>query len=155
VVLHNASSLGPVPMPALVDTACEDLAAVLETNLIGPFRMTKAVVGSMVVAGEGLVVHITSDAAVEAYPGWGAYGVSKAALEHLGRIWAAELEGTGVRFWNVDPGEMDTDMHAAAMPDADRDALARPEDAARRIADHIAHGERHASAARLDPEVAP
>ena len=66
-----------------------------------------------------MVVHLTSDAAVSAYPRWGAYGVSKVALEHLGRIWAAELEGTGVRFFNVDPGDMDTKMHSDAIPDAD------------------------------------
>ena len=137
VLVHNASTLGPLPMPALADTACEDLAAVLETNLIGPFRLTKALAGPMVLAGEGLVVHVTSDAATTPYPGWGAYGVSKAALEHLGRIWDAELAEAGVRFLTVDPGEMDTEMHAAAMPDADRATLAPPSEAARRIAAEI------------------
>jgi NAD(P)-dependent dehydrogenase (short-subunit alcohol dehydrogenase family) len=76
---------------------------------------------------------ITSDASIEAYPGWGAYGVSKAALEHLTRIWAAEVEGTGVRLVTVDPGEMDTVMHAEALPEVDRSALPAPEDAARAI----------------------
>lgn len=134
VLVHNASTLGPTPLRELADTACEDLAQVLETNLVGPFRLTKAIAGAMVVHGGGLVIHVTSDAATSAYPGWGAYGVSKAALEHLGRIWDAELEEAGVRFVSVDPGEMDTAMHAAAMPDADRSALARPEDAALEIA---------------------
>jgi NAD(P)-dependent dehydrogenase (short-subunit alcohol dehydrogenase family) len=133
VLIHNASTLGALPMPALLDTECEDLQQVLEVNVVGPFRLTKAVAGSMALRGRGTVVHITSDAAVNAYPGWGAYGVSKAALEHLGRIWAAELEGKGVRFVTVDPGEMDTKMHADAMPDADRASLARPGEVARKI----------------------
>ena len=63
---------------------------------------------------------MTSDASVNAYPTWGAYGVTKAALDHLRRVWAAELEATGVDVLAVDPGEMDTRMHADAMPDADR-----------------------------------
>ena len=72
----------------------------------------------MAVRGRGTVVAISSDAAAEAYPGWGAYAVSKAALDHLVRVWSAELEAAGVRFLSVDPGEMDTAMHAAALPDA-------------------------------------
>jgi NAD(P)-dependent dehydrogenase (short-subunit alcohol dehydrogenase family) len=133
VLIHNASTLGALPMPVLLDTECEDLQQVLEVNVVGPFRLTKAVAGSMALRGRGTVVHITSDAAVNAYPGWGAYGVSKAALEHLGRIWGAELEGKGVRFVTVDPGEMDTKMHADAIPDADRASLARPGEVARKI----------------------
>jgi NAD(P)-dependent dehydrogenase (short-subunit alcohol dehydrogenase family) len=124
VVVHNASTLGPTPLPLLLDTECEDLLQVMQTNLIGPFRLTKIVAGAMALRGSGLVVHVSSDAAVLAYPRWGAYGVSKAALDHLNRIWAVELAGTGVRFFSVDPGEMDTEMHAAAIPDADRGALA-------------------------------
>ena len=80
----------------------------------------------MVLRGSGTIVNVTSDAASEAYERWGAYGVSKAALEQLGRVWAAELAGTGVRVITVDPGEMDTRMHADAIPDADRAALADP-----------------------------
>src|SRR6185436_11272305 len=95
--------------------------------------LTKALAGAMVLAGRGLVVHVTSDAAVEAYPTWGAYGASKAAHDHLARIWAVEMRGTGVQFLTVDPGEMNTQMHAEAMPDADRSTLARPADVARNI----------------------
>jgi NAD(P)-dependent dehydrogenase (short-subunit alcohol dehydrogenase family) len=134
LVVHNASTLGPVPLPLLADTACEDLEEVLAVNLVGPFRLTKALAGPMLLRGRGLVVHVSSDAATAAYPRWGAYGASKAALDHLARIWAAELDGTGVRFWGVDPGEMDTAMHAAAMPDADRATLSRPETVARKLA---------------------
>jgi len=87
----------------------------------------------MVLRGRGQVVNISSDAATQAYARWGAYGASKAALDHLGRIWAAELEGTGVRVLTVDPGEMDTRMHAEAMPDADRAGLAAPGAVAARL----------------------
>jgi NAD(P)-dependent dehydrogenase (short-subunit alcohol dehydrogenase family) len=150
LLVHNASSLGPTPLPLLLDTACEDLEAVLAVNLVGPFRLTKAVAGSMALRGRGLVLQITSDAGAVAYPRWGAYGISKAALDHLGRIWAEELQGTGVRFLTIDPGEMDTAMHAAAMPDADRASLARPEEAASRIAEIIASSESIASGSRVD-----
>lgn len=148
VVIHNASTLGPVPLRLLLDTECEDLAAVLETNLIGPFRLTKALAGAMALRGGGTIVHVSSDAAVEAYPRWGAYGVSKAAQDHLSRVLAAELEETGVRVLSVDPGEMDTAMHAAAIPEADREALQRPAEVAAKIVDMI-EGERAGSGARL------
>jgi NAD(P)-dependent dehydrogenase (short-subunit alcohol dehydrogenase family) len=133
ILIHNASSLGPTPLPLLLDSTCEDFSRVLEVNLLGPFRLSKAVLGNMLLRGSGLVVHISSDAATSAYPGWGAYGVSKAALDHLGRIWAAELAGSGVNFVAIDPGEMDTEMHRAALPDADPASLARPAEVAARI----------------------
>jgi len=91
---------------------------------------------------------VSSDAAINAYPTWGAYGASKAALHHMSRIWDAELEADGVRFLSVDPGDMDTPLHALAVPDADRSTLKRPEDAARELADTIAAAlerERHAA----------
>lgn len=137
ILVHNASTLGPTPLRALADIECEEFSDVLETNLIGPFRLTKAVLGPMVARGAGLLVHISSDAAVHAYPTWGPYAVSKAALDHLSRIWAAELEGTGVRSVAIDPGEMDTAMHAAAIPDADPSSLARPADVGESIAAQI------------------
>ncbi len=137
VLVHNASDLGPVPLALLADTACEELERVLAVNVVGPFRLTKALAGPMLLRQRGLVVHVSSDAAVAAYPRWGAYGASKAALDHLARIWAAELDGTGVRFFGVDPGEMDTAMHAAAVPDADRRSLARPEEVACKLAQMI------------------
>ena len=126
VLVNNASTLGPVPLRLLLDTDCEDLDRALAVNLVGPFRLTKAVAGPMVLRGGGTIVNVTSDAATEAYERWGAYGASKAALEQLGRVWAAELAGTGVRVVNVDPGEMDTRMHADAIPDANRAELADP-----------------------------
>jgi NAD(P)-dependent dehydrogenase (short-subunit alcohol dehydrogenase family) len=133
LLVNNASTLGPAPLRLLLDTDCEDLDHALAVNLVGPFRLTKALLGPMVLRGRGLVVDITSDASVEPYPTWGAYGVSKAALDHLGRVWAAELEGTGVRLLTVDPGEMNTRMHADAIPDADPATLADPAQVAARI----------------------
>jgi len=150
VLVHCASTLGPLPMPLLLDTACEDLAAVLETNLVGPFRLTKAVVGPMVLRGRGVVVLISSDAAVNGYPRWGAYGVSKAAQDHLGRVWAAELEGTGVQFLSIDPGDMNTQMHADAIPDADPATLLDPKLVAERIGNILEHGARIPSGTRLE-----
>jgi NAD(P)-dependent dehydrogenase (short-subunit alcohol dehydrogenase family) len=150
LVVHNASTLGPVPLPLLLDTECEDFLRVLEVNLVGPFRLTKALAGSMQLRGRGLVVAVSSDAAVTPYEGWGAYGVSKAALDHLARIWAAELSRSGVRVLSVDPGEMDTDMHAEAMPGADRAALAAPADVAARLADLIEAADGIESGSRLE-----
>lgn len=149
LLVHNASTLGPVPLRLLLDTDCEDLESVLQANLVGPFRLTKIIAGAMALRGSGVVVHVSSDAAVAAYPRWGAYGVSKAAQDHLNRIWAAELGGAGVRFFSVDPGEMDTEMHAAAMPDADRSSLAKPREVAARIARMIGDADRVENGARL------
>jgi NAD(P)-dependent dehydrogenase (short-subunit alcohol dehydrogenase family) len=145
VLVNNASSLGPVPLALLADTDCEDLEAALATNLLGPFRLTKALLGLLAASaresgGSGaraVVVNVTSDAAVTPYPGWGAYGASKAALLHLSRIWQEELAPHGVAVVAVDPGDMDTPLHAAAVPDADPATLKRPRDAAREIIDRI------------------
>lgn len=133
LLIHNASALGPTPLRLLLDTECEDLSAVLETNLVGPFRLSKAIGGSMALRKTGTIVHISSDASVNAYERWGAYSVSKAALDHLSRLWAAELSERGVRVLSVDPGEMDTQMHKDALPDADPATLAQPAQVAERI----------------------
>lgn len=127
VLIHNASTLGPVPLRPLLDTDCESLAEVLETNVVGPFRLTKAIVGPMVLRRRGTVLFISSDAAVEGYPTWGSYGASKAAADQLARVLAAELKDAGVRVFSADPGEMDTQMHRDAIPDADPSTLARPQ----------------------------
>ena len=142
VLINNASSLGPVPLAPLADTECEDLEIALATNLVGPFRLTRTLLGALSASardgGHPLVINISSDAAVTPYPTWGAYGASKAALLHLTRIWDAELAADGVRLVSVDPGDMDTPLHALAVPDADRSALKRPAVAAREIAELIA-----------------
>jgi NAD(P)-dependent dehydrogenase (short-subunit alcohol dehydrogenase family) len=142
VLVNNASSLGPVPLALLADTDCEDLELALATNVLGPFRLTKALLGALAASareGRGsVVVNISSDAAINAYAQWGAYGASKAALHHLTRIWDEELAPQDIRFLSLDPGDMDTPLHALAVPDADPSTLKRPEAAAREIADAIA-----------------
>ena len=142
VLVNNASSLGPVPLAPLADTECEDLERALATNLLGPFRLTKVLLGSLAATaragGAPLVVNISSDAAITPYSGWGAYGASKAALRHLSRIWDAELVAEGIRVVSVDPGDMDTPLHALAVPDADRSTLKAPDAAAGEIVELIA-----------------
>lgn len=137
VLINNASALGPVPLVPLADTNCEDLELALQTNLLGPFRLTKALLGSLAASareGRGaLVLNISSDAAINAYPNWGAYGASKAALHHLSQIWDQELSLQGVRVLSLDPGDMDTPLHALAVPDADRSTLKSPASAAREV----------------------
>ena len=142
VLVNNASSLGPVPLALLADTECEQLELALATNLVGPFRLSRALLGALSASarqGRGAVIlNVISDAAINPYPHWGAYGASKAALLHLSRIWDAELASDGVRVLTLDPGDMDTALHAAALPDADPATLKRPETAARELADTIA-----------------
>lgn len=142
VLINNASDLGPTPLAMLSDTECEDLERAFTTNVIGPFRLTKALMGALAASareGRGAVVlNISSDAAINAYPGWGAYGSSKAGLHHLTHIWNEEHVNEGVHFLSLDPGDMDTPMHAAAMPDADPTTLKRPEQAAHELAEAIA-----------------
>src|SRR5262245_36563566 len=142
VLVNNASSLGPVPLALLADTDCEDLERALATNVLGPFRLTKVLLGSLAASareGRGAVVlNVSSDAAVSAYPRWGAYGTSKAALKHMSTIWDTELAPDGVRLLSVDPADMDTPLHAAAVPDADPAILKRPADAARELLTAVA-----------------
>jgi NAD(P)-dependent dehydrogenase (short-subunit alcohol dehydrogenase family) len=149
LLVQNASTLGRVPLELLLDTEPEDLGRVLAVNLVGPFRLARQMIGAMALRGRGLVVQITSDAGIVGYARWGAYGISKAAADQMGRIWAAELEGTGVSVLTVDPGEMDTAMHAAAMPGADRTVLLSPDHAAAHLEGVILGHERFASGARL------
>jgi len=141
ILINNASDLGPVPLALLGDTDCEDFERAFSTNVLGPFRLTKAVLGALTASARegrgGVVLNISSDAAVNAYPTWGAYGVTKAALRHLTSIWDAELSDQGVRFLSIDPGDMDTPLHALAVPDADRSTLKRPEASARELLDAI------------------
>ena len=141
VLINNASDLGPTPLALLADTDCEDLERALATNLLGPFRLTKALLGALAASareGRGAVIlNVSSDAAINAYPRWGAYGASKAALHHLSRIWNEELTAEGVPVMSLDPGDMDTPMHAMAVPDADRTKLKRPETVAREFADAV------------------
>ena len=142
VLINNASELGPTPLRMLSDTDCEDLEHVYATNVFGPFRLTKALMGALAASareGRGAVVlNVLSDAGINAYPGWGAYGSSKAALHQMSRIWNEEHAAEGVRFLSLDPGDMDTPMHEAAIPDADPATLKRPEQSAHEFLEAIA-----------------
>jgi NAD(P)-dependent dehydrogenase (short-subunit alcohol dehydrogenase family) len=141
VLINNASDLGPAPLALLADTECEDLERALATNVLGPFRLTRALLGALASSareGRGaVVVNVSSDAAIHPYPRWGAYGASKAALHHLSRIWNEELTPAGVPVLSFDPGDMDTPLHAMAVPGEDPSQLKRPETAARELADAI------------------
>lgn len=150
LLVHNASTLGHVPLRPLLETDCETLEEALEVNVVGPLRLTKLLAGPMVLRGRGLVVHVTSDASVAAYPGWGAYGASKAALDHMGRVLGAELEGTGVRVVSVDPGEMRTRMHVDAIPHADPATLLDPAVVADRVLRLVERVEELPSGARVE-----
>lgn len=129
VLVNNASALGPSPMPYLLDYPLEEFRRVLDTNLIAPFLLTRKLLPGMLEHG-GSLINVTSDAGVNGYPGWGAYGISKFGLEGLSQTWAAELEGSGIRVNWVDPGDMNTDMHRAADPGGDASQWADPADVA-------------------------
>jgi len=141
VLINNASALGPTPLALLADTECEELEHAFRVNLLGPFRLTKALFGALATSarnGRGAaVINISSDAAVNPYLRWGAYGATKAALRHLTAIWAEEAKADGISFLSLDPGDMDTPLHALAVPDADRTTLKRPQDAAAEIVDAL------------------
>lgn len=125
ILVNNASTIGPSPMPFLLDYPLEDFRNVLNTNLVAPFLLIKKTLSAMIERG-GSIINVTSDAGVVGYPGWGAYGISKFGLEGLSQTWAAELEGTPVRVNWVDPGNMNTAMHRAAEPDEDPNEWADP-----------------------------
>lgn len=130
VLINNASELGPSPMPELQQLPVRAFEDILRVNVVGPLELIQRVLPGMRQRGSGLIVNVTSDAGVEAYPTWGGYGASKAALEHLSRVLAAEIEGSGVRVFVVDPGDMDTAMHRAAEPGIDLSHLAKPQQVA-------------------------
>jgi NAD(P)-dependent dehydrogenase (short-subunit alcohol dehydrogenase family) len=125
VLVNNASTIGPSPMPNLLDYPVEDFRQVLDTNLIGPFLLIKNVLPAMIERGAS-IINVTSDAGQVGYPGWGAYGISKFGLEGMSQTWASELEETGVRVNWVDPGNMNTAMHRAAEPEEDPAEWANP-----------------------------
>jgi NAD(P)-dependent dehydrogenase (short-subunit alcohol dehydrogenase family) len=127
VLVNNASTIGPAPMPNLLDYPVEDFREVLDTNLIGPFLLIKSALPAMIERG-GSIINVTSDAGQVGYPGWGAYGISKFGLEGMSQTWASELEETGVGVNWVDPGNMNTAMHRAAEPEEDPKEWANPAD---------------------------
>jgi short-subunit dehydrogenase len=139
LLVNNASTIGPSPMPPLDVYPLDALAAVFAVNTLAPLRLTQLMLPQMRARGSGTIVNITSDAAVQAYPGWGGYGASKAALEHLSQVLAAEVEGSGVRIYTVDPGDMNTRMHRDAEPGVDLSGLPGPEPSAAAIVRLIQH----------------
>ncbi|MGD9570725.1 MAG: SDR family NAD(P)-dependent oxidoreductase [Thermoleophilia bacterium] len=116
VLVNNASTLGPAPQPAMADYPVDALADVYAVNVLAPLALCQLTLPLLERSG-GAILNISSDAAVESYEGWGGYGSSKAALDHITATLAAE--NPAVRIYSVDPGEMATDMLATAMPAAD------------------------------------
>jgi len=125
LLVNNAGTLGASPLPALADYPPDELRAAFEVNVIAPVALTQLALPLLRASG-GAVLNITSDAAVEAYAGWGGYGAAKAALEQASNVLAAE-EPT-LRVWWADPGDLRTDMHQLAFPG--EDISDRPEPAA-------------------------
>ena len=115
LLVNNASSLGPSPLPPLAGYPLDQLEQVYRVNVLAPLALTQLALPRL--AEGARIVNVTSDAAVEAYEGWGGYGSSKAALEHLSAVLAAEHPG--LRIYAVDPGDMNTRMHQDAFPGED------------------------------------
>jgi NAD(P)-dependent dehydrogenase (short-subunit alcohol dehydrogenase family) len=124
LVVNNASVLGPSPQPALADYPLDVLRDVYEANVLAPLALLQLALPRL--TGRAAVLDITSDAGVEAYEGWGGYGSSKAALEQLTAVLAAEHPG--LRVYTVDPGDMRTQMHQDAFPGEDISDRPPPED---------------------------
>ncbi|HVH30187.1 MAG TPA: SDR family oxidoreductase [bacterium] len=127
ILINNASEIGPSPMPALDAYPWDALLRVLRINVVAPLHLIQLLLPQMKERGAGVIVNVTSDAGVNAYAGWGGYGASKAALEHLSRTLAVELDATGIRVYVVDPGDMNTEMHRRAEPGVDLAHLPGPE----------------------------
>jgi NAD(P)-dependent dehydrogenase (short-subunit alcohol dehydrogenase family) len=124
LLVNNASDLGPSPLPSLADYPVDALRQVYETDVVAPLVLTQLLLPYLRAAG-GTVLNISSDAAVEPYPGWGGYGSAKAALDQLSRVLGAEEPD--VRVYAVDPGDMRSDMHQAAFPGEDISDRPEPE----------------------------
>ena len=128
LLVLNAGELGPVPLPRVLDTSLMDLRRTMETNFFANFNVIKRF--SQILNVSSLIVHITSDASSSYYPGWGAYGSSKAAMDHLVSVLNEEYNGTGRKAVSFDPGDMNTDMHRKALPDDDPETLRNPAESA-------------------------
>src|ERR1700681_3487454 len=126
LVVNNASTIGRSPLPALASLSPSAFDRIFATNVYAPLHLIQHALPVMQRNGGGTIVNVSSDAAVEAYAGWGGYGSAKGALEHLSRLLAAELEGSGIGVIVADPGDMDTELHRAAVPGAPPDDLADP-----------------------------
>jgi NAD(P)-dependent dehydrogenase (short-subunit alcohol dehydrogenase family) len=125
LLFNNASSLGPSPLPSLAEYSLHELRAVYETNVVAPLALVQQLLPLLRARG-GTIVDVSSDAAVEAYPGWGGYGSSKAALDLLTAVLG--VEEPQLRVYGFDPGDMRTDMHQRAFPGEDISDRPTPED---------------------------
>lgn len=117
LLVHNAGELGPSPLPALADYPLDALRAVMETTVLGPLALTQLALPLLRASAAPTILTLSSDAAVEAYPGWGGYGSAKAALDHLAAVLA--VEEPDIRVHAVDPGDLRTAMHQRAFPGED------------------------------------
>lgn len=139
LLINNASTLGEVPLPRIDEIGHETFTHLFDTNVFAPIHLMQHAARLMRrTSGVATIVNITSDAGVEAYEGWGGYGATKAALEHVSRVFAAETESGSIRVLVADPGDMDTQMHRDAIPDADPAELRDPADSAAAILRAIA-----------------
>ena len=127
LLVNSAGTLGPSPLPRLSGLALDAFEEILDVNVVAQLGLVQLALPMLRAAG-GAVVNVTSDAGVEAYEGWGGYGASKAALEQLSRVLAAEEPD--LRVWWVDPGDMRTEMHQAAFPGEDISDRPEPESVA-------------------------
>jgi NAD(P)-dependent dehydrogenase (short-subunit alcohol dehydrogenase family) len=118
LLINNASALGPSPLPDLVDLPADEFRRILEVNLIAPLELVREALSILKPSG-GLVVNVSSDAALGGYEGWGGYGASKAALDLVSLTLANELRPAGIGVVSVDPGDLNTEMHQAAYPGVD------------------------------------
>lgn len=123
LVMNNASRLGPSPLPHLADYPVDELRDVLETNVLSPLALLQLALPHL--ASGAVVLNVSSDAAVEGYEGWGGYGASKAALDQLTNVLAAERDD--LHLYAFDPGDMRTDMHQQAFPGEDISDRPEPE----------------------------
>jgi len=130
LLVNNASCLGPSPQPELRSYPLAELSQVYQTNVFAPLALIQLLAGSLA-AAHGTIVNVSSDAAVDAYPGWGGYGSAKAALDQVTAVLAAELPA--LRCYAFDPGDMRTDLHQLAFPDQDISDRPEPEEAARAL----------------------
>jgi len=124
LLVNNASKLGPSPRPVLARYPLTELQSVYEVNVVSPLALTQAALPALTKTG-GVIVNVTSDVAVEAYPGWGGYGSSKAALDQVSAVLAMESDAVAV--YAFDPGDMRTEMHQAAFPGEDISDRPSPE----------------------------
>jgi len=136
LLVNNASRLGPSPQPELLAYPLAELSQVYQTNVFAPLALIQLLAGPLSSAA-GTVVNVSSDAAVDAYPGWGGYGSAKAALDQLTAVLAAELPA--LRCYAFDPGDMRTDLHQQAFPGEDISDRPEPDGAAQALLRLLAH----------------